>query len=84
MTIEYIACRLIHSNKPIHIVGIYHPPPSSENQTTNMTFINGITDLLAKRITNLDNLMILGNLNIDTGNTTNAENTIFNNTVRAF
>ena len=81
---EYIVCRLIHRNKPIHIVGIYHPSPSSHNQTTNMTFIDEITDLLTKKITSLDNLIILGDLNINTEDNTNAENTIFNDTMKAF
>ena len=60
MTMEYIFCRLMHRNKPMHIIGIYHPPPSINNQTTNTTFINEITDLLTEKITNLDNLIILG------------------------
>ena len=40
MTMEYIVCKLIHKNKPVHIIGIYHPPPSTSNQTTNATFID--------------------------------------------
>ena len=46
MRVEHIVYRLINRNKPIYIVGVYHPPPGSNNQTTNMTFIDEITDLL--------------------------------------
>ena len=81
---EYIVCKLIHKNKPIHIIGIYHPQPSTNNQTTNATFTDKITDLLTEKITKLDNLLILADLNINTEDTTNAENTIFNDTMIAF
>ena len=60
MTMEYIVCKLIHKNKSIHIIGIYHPPPSTNNQITNATFVDEITNLLTEKITNLDNLIILG------------------------
>ena len=81
---EYIVCRLIHRKKPIHIIGIYHPPPSNVNQTTNTTFIDEITDLLTEKITTLDNLMVLGDFSINTEDTTNAENNIFSDTMVAF
>ena len=77
ITMEYIVCKLIHKNKPVHIIGIYHPQPSTINQKTNETFIDEINDLLTEKITNLDNLIILGDLNINNEDTTNAENTNF-------
>ena len=83
MTMECITADSFTGNKPIHIVGIYHPPPSSDNQTTNMIFIDEITDLLTKNITKLDNLIILGHFNINTEDNTNTENTIFNDTMKA-
>ena len=61
-------------------MGIFHPPCSTNNQTTNATFIDEITDLLTEKITSLDNLIIHGDLNINT----NAENTIFRDTMIAF
>ena len=73
----------LNQYKRFHIVGIYHPPSSSNNQTTNTTFINEITDLSTKKITNLGNLIKLGDLNINTEDNTNAENTIFNDTMKA-
>ena len=64
-----------------HIIALYHPPPSTDNQTTTSTFINKITSLLTERITNLNNIMVLGDFNINTRETTNADNTIFNDTM---
>ena len=84
MTMEYIVCKLIHENKPIHIIGIHHPPPRTDNQKINATFIDEISDLLTEKITNLDNLIILWDLYINTEDATNAENTIFNDTMIAF
>ena len=51
MTMEYIVCKLIHENKTIHIIGIYHPPPSTDNLTTNATSIDEINNLLTEKIT---------------------------------
>ena len=50
-------------------MGIYHPPPS--NDTTNETFINEITELLANRIAKYNNMVILGDLNIHIDDLTN-------------
>ena len=50
----------------------------------NATFINEITDFPTEKITNLGNLIILGDFNIHTEDNTNAENTIFNDPMIAF
>ena len=83
LTMEYLVCRLIHRNKPYHIIGLYHSPPSTDNQMTTSTFIDKITSHLTEKITNLGNIMILGDFNINTRETTNADNVIFNDTVAA-
>ena len=81
LMMEYLVCRLIHRNKPYHIIGLYHPQLSTDNQRTTSTFINEITSILTERITNLSNIMILGDFNINTKETTNADYTIFNDTM---
>ena len=58
-TMEYLICRLVNRNKPYHIIGLYHPPPNTNNQTTASTFIDEITSLLTERIPNPSNIMIL-------------------------
>ena len=50
---------------------------------TTSTFIDEITSFLTVRITNLSNIIILGDFNINTRETTNADNTIFNDTMAA-
>ena len=46
---EYAIWKTILQNKPLHIMGIYHPTPG--NNITNAIFIDEITELLANRIT---------------------------------
>ena len=82
-TMEYLVCRFIHRSKPYHIIGLHHPPPSIDNLMTASTFIDEITSLLTERITKLDNIMILGDFNINTRETTNVDNAIFNDTMAA-
>ena len=45
-TIEYGVWKATICNKTIHLVGIYHPPPSTTNRTTTNMFIDEITNLL--------------------------------------
>ena len=55
----------------------------TDNQMTTSTLINEITNLLTERITNLSNIMVLGEFNFNTRETTNADNTIFNDSMAA-
>ena len=82
-TMEYLICRLIHRNKRYHIIGLYHHPPNTNSQMTTSTFVDEITNLLTERIPNLSNIIILGDFNINTMETTSADETIFNNTMAA-
>ena len=45
-------------NKPVHIIGIYHPPPNADNATTSAMF------LLMDKVTQLENIILLGDFNI--------------------
>ena len=81
-TIEYALWKTILENKPLHLIGVYHPPPS--NDTTNATFIDGITQLLADRIMKYNNMVILGDQNIHSDDLTNTDSYIFNDTRHAF
>ena len=56
LTMEYLICRLIHRNKPYNIIGLYHPPPNTNNQTTTSTFVDEITSLLTERLPHLSNV----------------------------
>ena len=50
---------------------------------TTTTFIDEITSLLTERIHNLTNIMILEDFSINDLETSNADDTIFNNTMAA-
>ena len=81
-TTEYALWKTILQNKPLHIMGIYHPPPS--NDTTNTMFIHEITELLEGSIGRYNSMVTLGNLNMYIDNLTNADSYIFNDTMLAF
>ena len=51
---------------------------------TTSTFVDEITSLLTGRITTLSNIIILGDFNINTTETTSADDTIFHNIMAAF
>ena len=82
-TLEYVMWRYAIRNKPIHIIGIHHPPLKGEHNTTNKMFINDITKLLVNKLPQYQNSITLGNFNIHIENVTNADEIIFNDTMRA-
>ena len=82
-TIEYGVWKATVRNKAIHLVGIYHPPPSTTNRTTTGMFIDEITDLLTDTVPKYPNLIILGDFNISRENVTNPDTVIFNDTMAA-
>ena len=81
--LEYTIGRYTIRNKPIHIIGIYHPPPNGEHNTTNGMFIIDIRELLANKLPQYQNSFILGDFNIHIEHLTNADAVIFNDTMRA-
>ena len=81
-TTEYALWKTILQNKPLYIMGIYHPPPS--NDTTNSMFIDDITDFLVDKIGKYNNIVMLGDLNMHVDDLTNADSHIFNDTMQAF
>ena len=50
-TIEYAVWKATIHNKTIHLMGIYHAPPSSTNKTMTDMFIDEMTDLLTDNFT---------------------------------
>ena len=80
-TTEYAVWKTILQNKPLYIMGIYHPPPG--NDTTNAMFIDDITDLLADKIGKY-NILMLRDLIMHIDDPTNADSHIFNDTMEPF
>ena len=60
--IEYAVWKAKVHNKTIHLMGMYHPPPSSINKTMTGMFIDEMTDLLTDKIPKYSNLVMLGDL----------------------
>ena len=67
----------------IHLMGIYHPPPSSTNKTTTSMSINEITDILTDMVPKYSNLILLGDFKISTENVSNPGTVTFNDTMAA-
>ena len=57
---EYSIWKYIKKNKPMHVIGIYHPPPTAKNATTNAMFLDDLTELLMDKLTQLENIILLG------------------------
>ena len=51
---EYSILKYTKKNTPIHIIGIYHPPPTAKNATTNAMFLDDLTELLTDKLTQLE------------------------------
>ena len=81
-TMENAIWKTILWNKPLHMIGIYHPPPGSN--ITNAIFIDKITELLTNRIPKYNNMVLLGDLNIHIDDLSNADSHVFNDTMQAF
>ena len=60
-------------NKPIHMIGIYHPPPNGEHNTTNGMLTYDITELLVNKLPQYQSSILLGDFNIHTEDLTSAE-----------
>ena len=63
-------------------MGIYHPLPG--NDTTNATFIDEITEILADMIAKCNNMVILEDLDIHIDDLSNMDSYIFDDTMHAF
>ena len=82
-TTEYAIWRYTIRNKPIHIFGIYHPPPNWEHNTTNGIFIDNITELLVNKLPQHQNRIILRYFKIHIEDLTDVDVVIFNDTIKA-
>ena len=58
----------VASNAHITILGIYHPPASTQHKTSNSNFIDDLTQLLTITGSENRNIALLGNLNMHIDN----------------
>ena len=82
-TIKHAIQKVIIRNKPVRILGLYHPPSNTKDKTTSNMFIDDIMELLTEKISKLDHLIFMGNFNIHGEDHLNTEATIFNGTMQA-
>ena len=82
-TMEYSIWKYTNKNKPIHVIGIYHSPPSADNATMNAGFLDDLTELLTDKIAQLENIILLRDFNIHIDETTSPDTVIFNDTMEA-
>ena len=80
-TIKYAMWKTIASNTPIHLIGLYHPPPT--DGTTTTMILDEIPELLMTIIPKYDNIMLLGNFNMHIEDISNADSIIFNDKTEA-
>ena len=64
MIFEFGKWQVNLGEKPIMMIGIYHPPYSGCNLITNNMFIDDITEWLVESLVNNKNIIIMGDLNI--------------------
>ena len=77
-TTEYAVWKTKAVNTPLHLMGLYHPPPT-DGMTTTM-FLDEVTKLLMALIPKY-NIMLLGDFNMYIKDTSNPDNIIFNDTM---
>ena len=66
------------------IIGIYHPPQSIDQQFKNCSFIDQFTDLLTKELPKHQDLIIMGNVNINMNDKEDQDTQTLLNTLEAF
>ena len=64
-TIEYAVWKTIANNTPLHLTGLYHPPPT--NRMTATMFLDEVTELLMALVPKYNNIMLLGDFNMHRG-----------------
>ena len=80
-TIKYAAWKTIADNTPIHLIGLYHLPPTDGTKTT--MFLDEITELLMSLIPKYNSVMLLGDFNMHIEDISSLDNIIFNDTMEA-
>ena len=77
--IKYAVWKTIANNIPIHLIGLYHLPPT-DGMTTTM-FLDKITEFLMALVPKYNNIMLLGDFNMHIKDTSNLDNIIFTDTM---
>ena len=76
--------KLTIANKAVHIMGIYHPPKSSSNNSTMNLFFEELSDYLTENINSYEELIIIGDTNIHYDSKTNNDTIAFEELLSSF
>ena len=80
---EYATWELEVKNKKIHITGIYHPPYSLKNKSTNRAFLDDFTTFMTELVPRWLENALLGDFNLHVSNDDDIDSTIFLDTTEA-
>ena len=70
-------------HKQIHITGIYHPPYSLRNKSTNRAFLDDFTTFVTELLPRWSNNLLVGDFNLHVSKDDDIDSTIFLDTIEA-
>ena len=82
-TFEGATWKLEIGNISLYVTGVYHPPPSAKNNTTNIMFIDQLSDYLMDLLSHTSNHIVLGDFNIHVNDPNNVDAGILLDTLSA-
>ena len=80
---EHATWQLQIKNKQIHLTGIYHPPYSLRNKSTNRAFLDDFTNFVTELLPRWPENVLLGDFNLHVSNDDDIDSTIFLDTIEA-
>ena len=80
---EYTTWMLTIKNRCLIITGIYHPPYSVKNKTTNRMFIDDFTEFSTTLLSKQNNNILIGDFNLHISDDTDPDAAIFMDTCEA-
>ena len=80
---EHATWQLQIKNKQIHLTGIYHPPYSLRNKSTNRGFLDDFTSFVTELLPRWLENVLLGDFNLHVSNDDDIDSTIFLDTIEA-
>ena len=80
---EYVHWRVTANHFSFSLIGVYHPPPSATNKTTNQQFIDKLAEILMPIATEQRNVVILGDFNIHVNDQDDLDNILLQDWLEA-
>ena len=81
---EHVSWSTRIRNKDYTLIGIYHPPPGTQWGITNSNFITEFTEFLTDVTSKHNNILTLGDFNIDIDDLEKADSFLLHGTINAF